>query len=387
MITMSSREATLPAMLVPDTITSITRTAGLTLALSLPQGLLALPIAFAQAGLLPGLLITLGIGALNMVTVAWTAARIAAAFAERGYAPSLTQLAQERLGAWGRFLALAGGASLFFLALIASFVGLSRSLAGLTALPAPLWGAAGAPFLVGLTLGRRTLGARLVTRLGLFSLALLTALLLHLLPLAGPPELHGPADGSPLLLVGVSLMLFFAPMLAGRVAQEVLPRGASPRAFVVGSAAGVGVGALIFALWAVAVCGAAGTPALARASGTSIPILVEALPMTGLPAVLLGLLLLGVTALRCAMVLAALADEQLPRRLWGRWRHLATQVPAVAALSIALALIITGASSFTALVAFAGGAAASITSLVLPILIARGPTRSRRDGRRYGQAG
>ena len=45
----------------------------LTMALSLPQGLLALPIAVAQAGLGPGVLILIVVGALNTVTVAWTA--------------------------------------------------------------------------------------------------------------------------------------------------------------------------------------------------------------------------------------------------------------------------------------------------------------------------
>lgn len=46
------------------------QTAILTMTLSLPQGMLALPIALAQTGLGPGLLVLLLIGTLNTITVA-----------------------------------------------------------------------------------------------------------------------------------------------------------------------------------------------------------------------------------------------------------------------------------------------------------------------------
>ncbi|HMQ32178.1 MAG TPA: hypothetical protein PKD53_15720 [Chloroflexaceae bacterium] len=344
--------------------------AALTMALSLPQGLLALPIAVAQSGTGRGLLILLVVGALNTATAAWTARHTADAFARRGEVPSLTALAGERLGAGGRLLAMAGGAALFFLALLASVVGLARSLGEMTQAPAWLWGAGCGLALLGGTGGRGALSTRLVTWLGLLNLGLLATLLLLLLPHARPAAAPAPAGDGPLVAIGVSLMLFFAPMLTAPVARQVLPRGGDPRALVWGSASGVALGAALFALWAVVVGRAVGPQALAAASGTAIPLVLAAVPEGRAPALLLGLLLLGMTALRCALVLKAMADEQLPPRL-RRGRPLLALAPAGLAVLLALALLLAEAGSFTGLIAIAGAGAASVVSLVVPALLAR----------------
>ncbi|MBC8161656.1 MAG: hypothetical protein H7Z42_10600 [Roseiflexaceae bacterium] len=340
----------------------------LTLALSLPQGLLALPIAVAQVGLVRGLLILLVIGALNIVTTAWTARSIAAYFTRHGVVPSLAKLAHDQLGAWGLPLTLGSAAALFFLALLASIVGLAHSFADLTGTPA-LIGAAGCGLIIILlSLGRAVLDARLLVGLGLLNIGLIVLLLLLMLPhvqaAAAPATLT-----SPLVMLGVSLMLFFAPMLVAPVAQQVLPHGGSPQAFVRGSAAGVAAGVVLFALWSVAVSCVVGTADLAASAGASIPLLVVAVPAARLPALLLGFLLLGMTALRCTLVLNTLAEEQLPARLQGRSRQLAAQLPAGFGLLVALALLLTGAASFTQLIAVTGGGAASLSSLLIPTLL------------------
>lgn len=345
------------------------RAAVLTAALSLPQGLLALPIAVAQTGLGRGLLILLLVGALNTVTVAWTARGTAAYFARHGEVPSLAALAGAHLGPAGRLLAVAGGAALFFLALVASVVGLARSLGELTQAPAWLWGAGCALALAVAARGRASLSTRLLAGLGLLNLGLLAALLLLLLPHARAAPPRPPAGGPPLLMVGVSLMLFFAPMLTAPVARHALARGAGLRGMVWGSGAGVALSAALCALWAAAVHACAGAGALAAAGGTAIPAVLAAAPAARLPATLLGLLLLGMTALRCAVVLGALADEQLPR---GRrpGRPLLVHAPAALGLALAMGLLLAGAGSFTQLIALAGAGAASVVSLVVPALLA-----------------
>lgn len=75
------------------------------------------------------------------------------------------------------------------------------------------------------------------------------------------------------------------------------------------------------------------------------------------------------TALRCAVVLGALADEQLPR---GRrpGRPLLVHAPAALGLALAMGLLLAGAGSFTQLIALAGAGAASVVSLVVPALLA-----------------
>lgn len=366
---------------------AIARSAVLTLALSLPQGLLALPIAVAQVGLTRGLLCILAVGGLNALTAAWAARAIVDSFAQHGAVPSLARLAHERLGAQAGLLALGGGAALFFLALIASVVGLARSLEALAGAPALLWGVGIALLLIALLARGVTLGSRLLSGLGIAGAALLVAVLLLALPQARIAQAQAEATGSPLVMLGVSLMLFFAPTLAAPVARAVLSHGADPQAFVRGSAAGVIVGALLFGAWGVVVCAVAGPAALAGAKGTTIPALVAVVPGARVPGALLELLLLSLTALRCALVLGALAGEQLPAAIRGPRRRLITQLPAGLGLVIALALLAVGASSFTQLVALTGGGAASVTSLIIPALLARRRFAARRAGPDEGAGG
>jgi amino acid permease len=345
----------------------------LTAALALPQGLLALPIALAQAGFGPGLLILLLAGALNTVSVAWTARHTAAAFARDGAVPSLVRLAESRLGASGRLLAIGGGGGLFFLAFVASVVGLARSLEAGTQAPAWLWGAGCGLLVLSLAAGGAQLSVRLLAGVGLLNLCLLATLLVLLLPHVEATATARPTQGGPLLMVGVSLMLFFAPMLTPQVARQALRRGADPRGLVWGSAGGVALSAGLCALWAVAVCGSTDPDALAAAPGTAIPLLLEAAPVLRLPATLLVLLLLGMTALRCALVLKALAEEQLPQRA----RACLAQAPAALGLAVALALLVGEVSSFAQLTAVGGAGCASVVSLLLPALI---ETTCRRSG-------
>jgi hypothetical protein len=343
----------------------------LTLALSLPQGLLALPIAIAQVGLGFGLLIMLVVGLLNTVTTAWIAHATATHFVRHRIVLSLPQLARAHLGRWGELLALAGGVALFFLALLASVFGLARSLADLTGVPAPLWGVGNALVIVLLLQRRAALSTCLLSGLGLLNASLLVAVLVLTLPhtsLAPAPAVSG--DSSPLLIVGVAQMLFFAPMLVAPLAQQVLPHVRDRLVFVRGSAVGVASSTLVFVVWATVICGTADPAALAELTGTAIPALLVVAPEAWLPALLLGLMLLGMTTLRCAIVLKMLASEQLPARLGRFQRHLIEHLPAGLGLAAALSLVLSGATSFTQLIAVAGVGSASLISLLVPALLA-----------------
>lgn len=343
------------------------RAAALVLALSLPQGLLALPVAVAQVGLARGLLILLLVGALNTLTIVWAARALASFVAQHGVVPSLPQLARARLGRGGALLAYAGGGALFFMALVASLVGLAQSLAALTGAPAPLWCGVCALLILLLTLTGTALSARLLVGLGLLNVALVIVLVGLALPHARLAPAAGLPGGSPLTMVGVGLMLFFAPMLLAPVAQ-LLPRRHAPAALAAGGALGVASAALLFGLWSAVVVGAAGAPELAQAGGTALPALFTAAPATRLPGSLLGLLLLGMTALRCALMLQRLASEQLPPWLAPSARPLAAQLPV--GLGVALALLLVDATSYTQLIAVSGGTAAFVISVVLPGLLA-----------------
>lgn len=348
-------------------VRQVARCAALTLALSLPQGMLALPIAVARVGLVAGLLTLAVVGLLNVVTVVWTARLVARSHASARPPPSLSALAAQQLGPSGRALAIGSSATLFFLALLASLVGLGRSLAALTQGPAPALALGVGLLVLGVAQRQTALGVRLLGGLGCVAVVLLGVIILLVLPQLRPST-PLPGTGSPLLMLGVSQMLFFAPMLVPAVAQQGAATDADKRALVLGSAAGVAAGALLAGLWAVAVVGVIPPAQLAAASGTAIPLLGEAVPAAKALALLLELLLLGLTALRCACILRTLTAEHMP--VARRWRPAsAAQLPALAALALAVAALLHGAVSFTVLIAIAGGAAASLLSLVLPALL------------------
>jgi amino acid permease len=354
------------------------RAATLTLAVSLPLGLLALPIAFAEVGIIRGLGLLVLLGAINTVTTAWTAQAVATFFVQHGVVPSLPQLARERLGPWGELLTRTGGAALFSLALVASMVGLARNLADLSGLPASLWGGCCALAILIFVLWQSTISTRLLIGLGILNISLTVIVCLGLFPHAQVMRMATEGSGSAVAIAGVSQMLFFAPMLLGAVARYSFDHGHHARTLVAGSAAGVAAGTILFGLWAVAVCSVVGNAELATAGGTPIPALLGALPTARLPILVLGLSLLGMTALRCAAVLSSIAEELLPQVLEGPRRRLAVQLPVGLCLTISLALLLHGTTSFTDVITVAGVAAASIISLVVPAMLARcGSTNDR----------
>jgi hypothetical protein len=133
---------------------------------------------------------------------------------------------------------------------------------------------------------------------------------------------------------------------------------------------------------AVVVVGIVGAVGLVGASGTALPMLLVAAPVTRFPGSLLGISLLGMTALRCALVLSSLAAERLPERLGIRRRRLAAQLPAGLAVAVSFALLWTDAASFTKLITVGGGSAALLISVVLPAWLAQAGSRERRAGQR-----
>lgn len=352
------------------------RTAFLTMALSLPQGVLALPVVVSQAGVVPGLILILLIGALNTATTAWTARATAGYFAHHGVVPSLSQLAEAQIGPLGGLLATSGGTALFFLALLASLVGLARSLAELSGIPAPIWSVVSGILLLLVMICGTTLRIGLLTSLGLLN----TGLLILVIVLALPYVMLSPLPVVPeararLASVGVTLMLFFTPMLVAPVAQQILPGVRDHRAFVRGSAAGVAGSAVLFSIWAVVICYTAHPVALAKVSGTALPALHAVVPAARLPCTLLDLFLLGMTALRCALVLGTLAAERLPAILGERSRKITALLPSGFGLALALMLLIDRSTSFTELIAIAGIGGAALTSLVVPSLLAWASTK------------
>lgn len=212
----------------------------------------------------------------------------------------------------------------FFLALLASYIGLAATLANFTGVPDVIWAAL--LFLIELyLLSRLSLGLAVSLVLGVINIGLILMISLLALPhlrsanflYLNVPLLGGrpfePSVWRPVL--GVTLAAYFGHVLVSQSARLVLPRDPSGRSLIWGSVAGMACLAVILCTWVLAVNGAVAPNILAGERGTAlIPLAAEIGAGVQVLGSLLVTLLLGLTSIRAANVLFNLVRERLPAR-------------------------------------------------------------------------
>src|SRR5947209_11199774 len=109
--------------------------------------ILALPIALAGVGPLPGVVILLVMGVINMLTIASMAEAVTRNGSIRYQGSYLGRLVRDYLGRPSSMLLTTMVVAISVLALLALYIGFSLTLAGATSVPAEVW--AGVLFLLG----------------------------------------------------------------------------------------------------------------------------------------------------------------------------------------------------------------------------------------------
>jgi hypothetical protein len=298
----------------------------LTVALPLPSAILATPIAVAGIGPLAGVGLILALGVVNVVTMACMAEAVARSGLVRYSTAFLGRLAADYLGSIGSSLLTAATATLFFCALLASFIGVADTLASFTSVRAEVWAL---PHLLGVLYTLLRKGARFTLSVMVFLAAINIALIVAVslialtnlqletlfyldLPFQGGRSLQ---PSSVQRLFGVLLILFFAQGLMTQVGRAVLPRDSDGRSLIWGSIAGTVCSTLLYGAWTAVVGGAVAPGDLAGWQGTVVTPLAERVGSgTELLGSILVVLLLGQTAIRCSVVLFNLVGEWLPSR-------------------------------------------------------------------------
>lgn len=353
---------------------------------ALPQAFLAAPIAAAAVGPVPGAVAIVVVGLLNVVTVVCMAEAVAGSAAVRGGSASIAGVVEEGLGRAAAVVVAAAVAITFFLALVASALGLSLTLADSTPLPGFAWLVVLTVAVVAL-LARATLGLRVLVLLGTLNVALVIAFMLLVLPDVDPAQLREanlPLTGGRTLdvarwrgLIGVALISFFGHALLGQSARLVLPHDPDGRAFVRGSAVGMGALALLLAAWVLVVDTDLPLSELTAQRGT---VLIDLEAHAGLDVRALGTLLIvalpGLTALRCATVLFNLVRERLPATDRGPTvrstpigRFLICSAPALLGFATVGAMLASGVGSFTQVLGAAGVLGVAVFAGVFPPLL------------------
>lgn len=370
----------------------------LMMAMSFPQATLALSIAVVGVGPLLGIGLIVLFGLVNMVTVAALAEAVVRNGAIRYGNAFLGRVACDYLGQGGSTVMTLAAGAYCFLGAIAAFVGLAKTLASFTPVPAIVWAAA--LFAINLyRLARQSLKLSLVV-----SLLLAATVISLLLLLAGLAFTHfqvanltlavtneraaTPGGWQPALLqtlLGVLLTAFYGHIFVSQVARVVLPRDPSGRALIGGSVAAFAILTVIFVLWVLAVSGAVAPQVLASASGTVlIPLATTLGPVAKLLGSIIVVLLPGLASIRAADVLFNLVRERLPGlrqaqpptqsqaqgKVWSeQGRLLLCSSPIIVAFLIAAGMLLTGSGSFARIVSISGVMAVSLFAGVLPVLM------------------
>jgi amino acid permease len=296
----------------------------LTLTETVGASILALPIAFASLGPLPGVAILVVLGLVNVLTVSLIAEAVVRSGPMRYSNAFVGRLVEGYLGSRGSLGLSALLAVFSFIALPVYYVGVGTTLEDATSVPAAAWVAA--LFLATLFFVRRgSLNATVATALAVGAVNLLLVLglsglafahlhaanLLH----AGVPFTGGrPFEASVVAVVfGVVLMGYFGHLSAVICGSLVLERDPSGRSLIRGCAGAQATTLVVYCLFVLATSGAVGASGFAGVTGTAVGPLAH---VAGVGVDILGsafvILALGMVSIIEALSLSRLAQERIP---------------------------------------------------------------------------
>lgn len=350
----------------------------LTLTETVGSGILALPIALAGVGPLPGVAILVALGLVNTLTIAAMAQAVACS----GETQHENAFIGRVVGGYlGRAAAIVISLCLIVecvLTLWPFYVGFSTTLADATRIPAPLWGALLFAAVLWL-LRRETLNATVASALviGVINIALILTLSLlalthlkieHLLYVNVPLLGGRPFDASILQLIfGVVLLAYFGHLSVHNCARTVLRRDPSARSLVWGAVAAQVVAMALYCLWTVAVNGAVAPQALAGQTGTALaPLAAELGPVVHVLGSLLVILGMGMGAVHSSWPLFNLVRERLPR---SRGRFALSASPLLLVFVLAEGALLAGKGSFAEPLSFLGVIVISLLGGIFPVLL------------------
>jgi amino acid permease/predicted transcriptional regulator len=314
--------AALPARL--DRLSPFWTAYSLTLTETVGATILALPIALASIGPLPGVAMLVVLGLVNIVTIAYMAEAVTRSGTTRYGSAYLGRLVGDYLGAAGSLVLSVSVFVLCLLVLPVFYIGVSTTLQDATSVWAPAW--AGGLFLVGLYyLRRKSLNATVASALvvGAVNIVLLVVLAIlaathlrveHLLHTDVPLLSGRPFEPSVLQLIfGVVLAAYFGHTSVSLCGRLVLRRDPSGRALVRGCTAAQATAVVLYCLFVLAVNGAVAPRVLAGESGTALaPLTTELGPLATVLGTLFVILGMGMGTVHFSLALSSLTREWLP---------------------------------------------------------------------------
>ena len=296
----------------------------LTLTETVGATILALPIALAAIGPLPGLVILVVLGLVNIGTVTFLAEAISRSGTIRYGSAFYGRLVSDYLGRGGAVIVTTSLFLLCLLVLPVFYTGFGGTLQHATSVPSAVWVAV--LFLVGLYYLRReslnsTIASAIVVGAACIGLVVVLSLLgfahanAHNLLYERVPFINGrPFQSSIVALIfGVVLTAYFGHMSVALCGQLVLRRDPSGRSLIRGCAAAQATAILLYCLFVLAVNGAVAPHLLSHDTGTAlVPLARTVGPAASVLGAVFVILGLGLGSITFSLGLFGLVTEQLP---------------------------------------------------------------------------
>lgn len=296
----------------------------LTLTETVGGGILALPIALAGVGPLPGVALLILLGLANVLTIAAMAESVARTGSIRYGNAFFGRLVSEYLGRAGSAVLTLALVTLFAAALLGYYIGVSSALSNITPVSPGIWIAL--LFLVGLYfLSRGSLNTTISSALVVGALNIAMVLVLALLAAwrlrpenlayANVPLLNGrPFDPAILQLIyGVVLLAYFGHSSVGNCGKLVLKRDPSARSLIWGVIAAQLTAIVVYCVWLLAVNGAIAPQTLAGEKGTALaPLAATVGPIANVFGLVLVVLGMGMVTVHVSLGLFNIVRERLP---------------------------------------------------------------------------
>jgi hypothetical protein len=359
---------------------------------TLGEGILAVPIALAGLGPLPGVMLLLILGAINLVTMGALTESVIRNGSMRYGAAYFARLATELLGRIPASTLTLGLGLFNVLTFFVYFLGFGSVLAGATGIPTGAW------ILVLFALNvfllrKETLDDTIASAvlIGSANLGLVVAITAIALVNVDPANLGQAAvpllDGRPLdalslgLAFGIVLTAFFGHTSAANASKLVLTLEPSGRSLLWGNLAALATVIGLYCCAAVAFIGVLGPDALVGTKGTAITPLGEAIPVVQLLGSLYVILAVGVGSLYITLGLYNQVVELLPRTTaagGGRLARIASNrrgrlllgfAPAAAVCLGLELLVLNGQASFADPIGIGGALIVPIVTGVFPMLL------------------
>lgn len=361
----------------------------LTLTETVGGSILALPIALAGVGPLPGVFLLFVFGLVNILTVMGIVEAITRNGNMRYGTAYFGRLVGDYLGKPGSIILVPALFILNILTLMAFYVGIATSLAEITGVSSMLWTVL--VFLIAVYyLRRQTLNATVASALIIGIVNILVIIVLSALAFpyiqienlkytnlpSGAGEILDPAILE--LVFGVVLAAYFGHTSAGNAAKVVLHRDPGGKSLVLGSVAAMAAAIALYSLWVIAVNGAIPAIELGNETGTALsPLATQIGGLASILGVIYVILAMGIGSIHVSYGLYYQVREALPLNIERKVQFVLSVAPIFLLFILVEWMLLTNRESFSGILGFMGALLLPILGGIFPMLML---VASRRKG-------